>query len=58
MSKQVSFSSHASLSPWPTAWDAIEYWSDACQRSVLFLDILRERGERYAVHNAKWHLTF
>jgi pimeloyl-ACP methyl ester carboxylesterase len=31
----------------------VEYWTDAFQRSVLFLDVLRERGERYAAHNAK-----
>ena len=33
--------------------DVIEYWADAFQRSVLFLDVLRERGEHYAAHNAK-----
>ena len=33
--------------------DIIEYWTDAGQRTVLFLDVLRERGERYAAHNAK-----
>jgi hypothetical protein len=27
-----------------------EYWLDACQRSILFLDILRERGN---IHNAQ-----
>ena len=53
MSKQVSSSSHASLPPWPTAEDAIQYWTDAYQRTALFLDVLRERGEHYAAHNAK-----
>ena len=27
-----------------------EYWLDAWQRSVLFLDILRERGNTYLPH--------
>jgi hypothetical protein len=30
-----------------------EYWLDAWQRSVLFLDILRERGNIYHDHNAQ-----
>jgi pimeloyl-ACP methyl ester carboxylesterase len=30
-----------------------EYWVDAWQRSVLFLDILRERGNTYLEHSAK-----
>jgi hypothetical protein len=29
-----------------------DYWLDACQRSILFLDILRERGNGYFVHQA------
>ena len=31
-------------------WD---YWIDACQREVLFLDVLRRRSERYHEHAAK-----
>jgi hypothetical protein len=31
---------------------ACEYWIDACQRGVLFLDVLRERGNVYHKHNA------
>jgi hypothetical protein len=26
----------------------LDYWIDACQRGILFLDILRERGDTYA----------
>jgi pimeloyl-ACP methyl ester carboxylesterase len=43
--------------PWFAADEAIAYWSDywtdACQRTHLFLDVLRERSERYTAHNAK-----
>jgi hypothetical protein len=31
---------------------AFEYWLDAWQRSVLFLDILRERGDTLQAHSA------
>jgi hypothetical protein len=30
-----------------------EYWQDAWQRSILFLDVLRERGNNYLEHNAQ-----
>jgi hypothetical protein len=30
-----------------------EYWLDASQRSILFLDILRRRGNTYFEHNAQ-----
>ena len=30
-----------------------EYWVDAWQRSILFLDVLRQRGNIYLEHNAK-----
>ena len=30
-----------------------EYWLDAWQRSVLLLDVLRERGNTYLEQNAK-----
>jgi hypothetical protein len=33
--------------------DVQEYWIDACQRSVLFLDVLRQRGNIYRAHNAR-----
>jgi pimeloyl-ACP methyl ester carboxylesterase len=34
-------------------WDAWAYWTDACQRSILFWDVMRERGERYLGHAAR-----
>jgi hypothetical protein len=30
-----------------------EYWIDAWQRSVLFLDVLRQRGNNFVEHNAR-----
>jgi len=33
--------------------DAWTYWIDAWQRSVLMLDVLQQRGERYREHAAK-----
>ena len=33
--------------------DAWAYWIDACQRGVLFLDILQQRSQRYDEHAAK-----
>jgi pimeloyl-ACP methyl ester carboxylesterase len=53
MSNRTSPDSHASSNPWLTPEDVVQYWTDAFQRSVLFLDVLRERGEHYAAHNAK-----
>ncbi len=35
------------------AQDAWSYWLDACQRSLLFLDVLQQRSDRYQEHNAK-----
>ena len=45
----------AAFSPWPffAANPAFEYWVDACQRSVLLLDALRQRGNNSAEHNAR-----
>ena len=39
--------------PVPGVNDAIEYWVDAWQRSVLLLDVLRQRGDNYVEHNAR-----
>ena len=33
--------------------EAWSYWMDACQRAVLFLDVLRQRSDGYQEHNAK-----
>ena len=40
---------------WPLdlAREAWAYGLDAFQRSILFLDVLRQRGERYEQHTAK-----
>jgi Protein of unknown function (DUF3141) len=32
---------------------AFEYWVDAWQRSILLLDVLRQRGNNYVEHNAR-----
>ena len=49
MSNQTAYGSRsisAPSNPWLTPEDVVEYWTDAFQRSVLFLDVLRERGEQ------------
>lgn len=38
--------------PWLLS-DTVEYLADAGQRSVLFLDVLRQRGDQYREHTAK-----
>jgi pimeloyl-ACP methyl ester carboxylesterase len=45
--------SHSSPWPWPGATDLLDYWVDACQRSVLLLDVLRQRGNNSLEHNAR-----
>ncbi|MFO1142813.1 MAG: DUF3141 domain-containing protein [Amaricoccus sp.] len=37
----------------PTAAAAVEYLSDAWQRSILFLDVMRRRAEEYEAHAAE-----
>jgi hypothetical protein len=46
---------HAGASPHPAApfTAAAEYLIDAAQRSVLFWDVMRERGDQYRAHLAK-----
>ena len=44
------------LPQWPffnAANAAVEYWVDAWQRSILVLDVLRQRGNNYVEHNAR-----
>src|SRR5450631_941914 len=36
--------------PLTPAQSALEYWTDACQRSILFWDVMRERGNGYLEH--------
>jgi hypothetical protein len=49
----------AEAADWP-AWPGVDlfrqasdYWSDAWQRSILFLDVLRRRGNEHAEHIAR-----
>ena len=39
--------------PFDVAAAVIEYWTDAWQRSILVLDVLRQRGNNYIEHNAR-----
>ena len=39
--------------PIPGLNSAFEYWVDAWQRSILLLDVLRQRGNNYVEHNAR-----
>jgi pimeloyl-ACP methyl ester carboxylesterase len=43
----------SSLGPLPGANDLLDYWVDAWQRSILLLDVLRQRGNASAEHNAR-----
>ena len=33
--------------------DLLDYWVDACQRSILLLDVLRQRGNNCIEHNSR-----
>jgi hypothetical protein len=35
------------MAPWQAAW---EYWTDAAQRTVLFWDVMRKRGNQFLEH--------
>ena len=39
--------------PLPGANDLLDYWVDAWQRSILLLDVLRQRGNNCLEHNAR-----
>jgi pimeloyl-ACP methyl ester carboxylesterase len=55
-STQVASTSPTSLPPllaFDLARDAVEYWIDAWQRSVLTLNVMRQRTARYEEHAAK-----
>jgi pimeloyl-ACP methyl ester carboxylesterase len=42
------------LDAWSRPWsDAAAYWADAWQRGVLYLDVLRRRGNQYREHMAE-----
>ena len=39
--------------PMPVGSDLLDYWVDAWQRSILLLDVLRQRGNNCVEHNAR-----
>src|SRR6516162_11927927 len=39
--------------PFPGGNDFLDYWVDAWQRSILLLDVLRQRGNNCAAHNTR-----
>ena len=41
------------MQAWPDVFAVQSYWLDTWQRSILFLDVLRERGNNYLEHSAK-----
>src|SRR6516162_3388418 len=53
--QEGSNKSAAAFSPWSFfgTSSAIEYCVDAWQRSILLLDVLRQRGNNYLEHNAR-----
>ena len=55
VAKDASDKSAAMLSPWPFFGlnPAVDYWVDAWQRSILLLDVLRQRGNNCIEHNAR-----
>jgi hypothetical protein len=40
----------APVAPWQAAWD---YWQDAAQRTILFWDVMRKRGNLFLEHEEK-----
>src|SRR4051812_31959726 len=38
------------MMPWQAAWD---YWIDAAQRTILFWDVMRRRGNQFLEHEAQ-----
>jgi pimeloyl-ACP methyl ester carboxylesterase len=43
----------SALNPFGLFGAAFEYWTDAAQRSVLFFDVMRQRGTQYREHLAE-----
>src|SRR5262245_50055056 len=50
---ESSYDPAGSMSPFGLFDPVMEYMADAAQRSVLFWDTLRERGNQYREHQAK-----
>jgi pimeloyl-ACP methyl ester carboxylesterase len=48
--KMSDLPSWSGANPWEAAW---EYWIDACQRAILFWDVMRQRGNQYYAQKAK-----
>src|SRR5215468_1353743 len=46
----AAFGLPSSGSTVPDVWS---YWRDACQRSLLFWDVMRQRGDNYLANTAK-----
>ena len=53
MSIVTSSQNHAPLSPFGLFEAAVEYLTDSAQRSVLFFDVLRQRGNNHREHAAQ-----
>ena len=53
MSTVQSSRDQASLSPFGLFEAAVEYLTDSAQRSILFFDVLRQRGNNYREHGAQ-----
>jgi len=53
MTKYVSSDVRSSALQWPIVDGVADYWTDALQRTGLFIDVMRKRGERYSAHAAK-----
>lgn len=52
MMKHVSDKSRTPALQWPYIDAAIDYWIDAFQRTGLFLNVMKKRGERGAESKA------
>ena len=52
-SKESEKATNRSSRPLPGVNDLLDYWVDAWQRSILLLDVLRQRGNASAEHNAR-----
>src|SRR5262249_38538890 len=46
-------SSNGAFAPFGLFAPAVEYWVDAAQRSILFWDVMRQRGNQYRKHLAE-----
>src|SRR5262249_61105778 len=46
-------SSNSAFAPFGLFAPAVEYWVDAAQRSILFWDVMRQRGNQYRKHLAE-----